>query len=332
MVGGATTERFVPTQNIFLQNHGFKTGEKLLYSSDTGTTLQVSNGIGQTFSLTNNSPVFAINNGINLLGLSTNPVAIGSTGSITGIGSTAYQLFFKSHGTGVVHSLTPQKTEITGFAEKVVATVVTKEPHKLQAKDRIQLFVTPGITTSFDIQFDDTTRRTFVNPLDFGASAVDVTDDTITIPNHGYKTGDKILYKSSNPANPLFNNFTYFIVRIDKDTIKLSETVFKSKRLIPECISLTSTGSGHTIALINPPLSLTRGYKVGFGVSHTSLTQEISGKKTKIFDFQLFRDTNFTNPYFKNEEDGGFQVIGVGTVGVTSTATVDLSLLSLIHI
>ena len=92
VVGGASTERFVPTQNIFLQSHGFKTGDKLLYSSDTGTTLQVSNGIGQTFRLTNNSPVFAINNGINLLGLSTNPVAIGSTGSVAGIGSTAYQL------------------------------------------------------------------------------------------------------------------------------------------------------------------------------------------------------------------------------------------------
>ena len=326
VVGGATTERFVPSQNIFLQNHGFKTGERLLYSSDTGTTLQVSNGIGQTFSLTNNSPVFAINNGINLLGLSTNPVAIGSTGSITGIGSTAYQLFFKSHGTGVIHSLTPQKPEITGFAEKVIATVVTKEPHKLQAKDRIQLSVTPGITTSFDVQFDDTTRRTFINPLDFGAAAVDLTNDEITIPDHGYKTGDKILYKSSNPASPLFNNFTYFIVRIDKNTIKLSETVFKSKKLIPNVISLTSAGSGHTIALINPPLSLTRGYKVGFGVSHTSLTQVISGKKTKIFDFELFRDTNFTNPYFNNKKDGGFQVVGVGTVGVTSTATVDVSL------
>ena len=45
-----------------------------------------------------------------------------------------------------------------------------------------------------------------------------------------------------------------------------------------------------------------------------------------LFDFELYRDVNFTNPYFNNKEDNGFQVIGVGTVGVTSTATVDLSL------
>ena len=325
VIGGGSTERFIPTQNIFLQNHNFKTGEKLIYSSDTGTTLEVSNDIGQTFRLTNNSPVFAINNGTNLLGLSTNRVAIGSTGSVTGIGSTAYQLFFKDHGTGVIHSLTPQKTEITGSIEKIVGTVVTKEPHRLQLKDLVLLSVTPGITTTFQVQYDDATRRTFINPINFGASAVDIVKDQIVIPNHGYKTGDKVLYKSSNPANPLFNSFTYFIVKVDKNTIKLSETDFKSKKLIPNCISLTSTGSDHTIALINPPLSLTRGYKVGFAVSDSSLSQVVSGKRTQVFDFELFRDSNFTHQYFNNKTDDGFQVVGVGTVGITTTSRVDLS-------
>ena len=325
VVGGGSTERFVPTQNIFLQDHGFATGEKLIYSSDQGNTLLVSNGIS-TFSLTNNSPVFAINLGKDLLGISTNPLGIGSTGSITGIGSTAYQLFFKGHGTGKIHSFKPQRTEITGFAEKVVGTVVCKEAHNLTANDRVSVSVTPGITTTFSVQYDDTTRRTFINPITFGASDVDINKDQISIPNHGYKTGDKVIYKSSNPANPLFNDFAYFVVRIDKNTIKLSETAFKSKKLIPDCISLTSVGSGHTTALINPPISLTRGYKVGFAVSDSTLTKVISGKRTQVFDFELFRDTNFTNPYFNNKEDGGFQVVGVGTVGVTTTARVDVSI------
>ena len=325
VIGGGSTERFIPTQNIFLQNHGFETGEKLIYSSDTGTTLEVSNDIGQTFRLTNNSPVFAINNGNNLLGLSTNRVAIGSTGSITGIGSTAYQLFFKDHGTGVIHSLTPQKTEITGVVEKIVGTVVTKKPHRLQLEDRVLLSVTPGITTSIQVEYDDITRRTLINPINFDGSVVDITKDQIEIPNHGYKTGDKVLYKSSNPANPLINNFTYFVVRVNKNIFKLSETNFKSEKLIPNCISLTSTGSNHTIAPINPSISLIRGYKVGFAVSDSSLTQVVSGKRTQVFDFELYKDSNFTNQYFNNKADDGFQVVGVGTVGVTTTARVDLS-------
>ena len=65
--------------------------------------------------------------------------------------------------------------------------------------------------------------------------------------------------------------------------------------------------------------------KLDFAVSDSSLTQVISGKRTQVFDFELFRDTNFTNPYFNNKEDDGFQVVGVGTVGVTTTSRVDLS-------
>ena len=30
VVGGGRTERFIPTQNIFLQDHGFETGDKLI--------------------------------------------------------------------------------------------------------------------------------------------------------------------------------------------------------------------------------------------------------------------------------------------------------------
>ena len=328
VVGGGSTEIFVPTQNIFLQDHGFETGDKLTYSSDEGTPLLVSNGINAVpnFRLTNNSPVFAIRESKDLLGISTNALGIGSTGGITGIGSTAYRLFFDDFGSGQAHSFTPTKPEITGFVEKVVGTVVCKEAHNLTAADRVSISLTPGITTSYQVEFDDTTRRTFINPLNFSGSAIDLESDQITIPDHGYKTGDKILYKSTSPANPLFSNFTYFVVRIDKNTIKLSESSFKSKKLIPDCISLTSTGSGHTIALINPPIFLTRGYKVGFAVSDSSLTQVVSGKRTQVFDFQLFRDANFTNPYFNNSEDGGFQVVGVGTVGVTTTARVDVSL------
>ena len=86
--GNGISSTFVPTQQIFLQEHGFKTGEKLLYSNGDGTSLNVYNGIS-TFALPNNSPVFAINEGRNFLGISTNPLGIGSTGSITGIGSTA---------------------------------------------------------------------------------------------------------------------------------------------------------------------------------------------------------------------------------------------------
>ena len=88
------------------------------------------------------------------------------------------------------------------------------------------------------------------------------TTSVFSLSDHEFKTGDKILYKSSDPALPLVNNDIYFVVRIDKDSFKLTETKFKSTESIPETITLTAgAGAGHTVGLINPPINLTRGYK-----------------------------------------------------------------------
>ena len=161
--GNGISSTFVPTQQIFLQEHGFITGQKLLYSNGGGDSLSVYNGIS-TFSLPNNSFVYAINEGQNFLGLSEKPIGIGSTGAITGIGTTGRQLFFSSHGTGVKHSLKPQKTEITGFVQKNIGTVVCKEAHNLQSSDRVSLSVVPGITTTYVVNYNDVTKGQLLIP------------------------------------------------------------------------------------------------------------------------------------------------------------------------
>ena len=57
--GNGISSTFVPTQQIFLQGHGFITGQKLLYSNGGGTSLSVYNGIS-TFNLPNNSFVLQL--------------------------------------------------------------------------------------------------------------------------------------------------------------------------------------------------------------------------------------------------------------------------------
>jgi hypothetical protein len=325
VVGGGSTSRFIPTQTAYLPDHGFVTGQELLYSNGDDTSIQVYNGIS-TFTLSNNSVVYAINAGKDFLGISTNPVAIGSTGSVVGIASTAYRLFFTGYGSGKVHSFEPRKLEVTGFIEKVVGTIVCKEPHGLLQKDRIQVSLTPGISTTYYVEYNETSKRTLISPRSFGSAGINTDLSLITISNHKYETGDKILYTSTNPAVPLVNNQTYFVVRKDKDSFKLAETYYKATKFIPEIIGITSTGSSHEIGLINPKLQLIRGYRVGFAVSDSSLGQTVLGKRTSSFDFNIYRDQTFIKPYYSNIEDNGFQVVGVGTVGVTTTASVDLLL------
>ena len=57
---------------------------------------------------------------------------------------------------------------------------------------------------------------------------------------------------TNQQIQPLVNNDVYFVVRIDDNSFKLSETNFKSKKLIPDTITITDAGDDHTIALINP--------------------------------------------------------------------------------
>ena len=325
VVGGGSTSRFIPTQTAYLPDHGFVTGQELTYSNGDDTSIEVYNGIS-TFALPNKSVVYAINAGKDFLGISTNPVAIGSTGSVVGIASTAYRLFFSGFGSGQVHSFTPRKFEVTGFVEKVIGTIVCKEPHGLLQNDRIQVSLIPGISTTYSVKYNETTKRTIVVPKTFGASGINTNLSLITVNNHKYETGDKVLYTSSNPAVPLVNNQIYFVVRKDKDSFKLAETYYKATKFIPEIIGISSTGSNHEIGLINPKLRVIRGYRVGFAVSDTSLGQTVLGKRTSSFDFNLYRDQTFIKPYYSNPEETGFQVVGVGTVGVTTTARVDLLL------
>ena len=325
VVGGITTSQFIPTQTLRLPDHGFIDGQKLNYScGDTGIGISVYNGIS-TFTLANNTPVYAINAGKDFLGISTNPLGIGSTGSVTGIGSTAYRLFFSGYGSGQLHSFKPQKTQITGYVEKVIGTVVCKESHGLIANDEVTLSLTPGISTTVNVKYSDATKRTLINAREFGASAVNTDNYLITINDHGYQTGDKVFYTTSSAATPLVNHSSYFVVRNDKNSFRLAETYHKATKLIPETITITAAGSGHEISQINPPIRLTRGYTVGFAVSDTSLGVELVGNRKQIFDLQFFRDKNFTKPYYTNEQETGFQVTNVGTVGVTTTAKVNVS-------
>ena len=87
VVGGGSTDKFVLTQQVLIPGHGFRTGQKVLYNNGEGTSIQVYNGIS-TFNLANNSIVYVINDGRDLIGLSTNPVSIGNTVQVVGVGST----------------------------------------------------------------------------------------------------------------------------------------------------------------------------------------------------------------------------------------------------
>ena len=93
------------------------------------------------------------------------------------------------------------------------------------------------------MKYNDTSKRVIINPRNFGGAEINTTTDTINIPDHGYETGDKILYTSSNVATPLTTDTVYFVVRNDSNSFKLASTYYQATKTVPTIIGLTGTGS-----------------------------------------------------------------------------------------
>ena len=121
-------------------------------------------------------------------------------------------LQFVGLGTGVYHSLeTVKNNTIVGQIERNKVTVSTASTHGLSLKDRVNVTVNVGITTTIKVVYNDYNRRLVINPRDFGSSDVNLKNDTIRINNHRFYTGQKYVTSSSSTTQ-LTNDRIYYVV------------------------------------------------------------------------------------------------------------------------
>lgn len=80
---------------------------------------------------------------------------------------------------------------------------------------------------------------------------VDIVNEQINIPAHGFKTGDKVLYEcnrygytSGTAIGGLLNNFYYWVIVLDPDSIKLATTSANALASPPVSLNITSVGTG----------------------------------------------------------------------------------------
>ena len=279
-------DKFVPSRSIYIPNHKYYTGQSLTYNVGLGGTgiIVANTGTGSTFRINQNQTVYAVNLGNDYVGLST----LGFT-TTTGIGTSNNSLYFFSPTTniGLAHSLTTQFSKITGTFENYSVTVSTAQTHGLQTDDKIKFNVFPSFSNTIKLRYDTALRKITTDKIDFDASSVGVNTQTneITITGNKLKTGDKVVYyNNANTAiGGLTNNNTYYILKQDSDKIKLSNYLYDTT--VGTCISFTTVGaSNHSIALINPPISLTKG---------DILTFDLSDDTVSGMDLRLYKDPNF---------------------------------------
>lgn len=331
--GAGITNIFVPTKTIYLPNHPFKTGDELIYSSNGGTPFYISTDGSTSFQLSDNQIIYAAKISDDLVGISTYQVGLGSTGSFVGINSSisVSTLYFTNVGSGNNHSFkTNYKNVLTAEITKNVVTVSTSSTHGLSENDTILMNSQPGITTTIVVKYNDKHRRLIVNPRSFTSLDVDVTNNTILIPNHEYFTGQKIIYTATTPISGLSNNEIYYIIRDTNNRIKLSSSYYNAVKDTPEVIDLSSASSG-TISPINPNIKITPNIKVVFNLSDSSLSFFKDLSSYPAFDFKLYTDSKLTQEFKKTPESSSFDLIQVGKIGVDSFCTITLDTTNLIQ-
>ena len=323
--GAGITQLTIPTQTIYIPNHNLVTGDSLTYSSNGGTRVSVSTDGASSFQLGNNSILYVARITNDLIGISTIKVGLGSNGTFVGVGSTASGiLYLTSVGTGNTHSFkTNYENSLTGTISKNVVTVSTAETHGLSLLDNIIVNVKVGIETSIVVKYNDYNRRMLINPRTF--SSINIADNTITISNHEYYTGQKVLYTSNAPAIGLTNNELYYVIVIDSNNISLSNTYYGSTKTNPDIIDISSSSSG-TISPVNPPIQVIKNQPIIFDLSDSSLSFTNVGNIYSAFDFKIYKDSLFTDEFDTTQSSSVFDVVRSGRIGIDSTAKLTLTI------
>ncbi len=297
----SSVTRSIPTKGIYIENHPFVTNQPVGFNTNGGITLNVStDGTSVPVSIP-----------INLFVVKKSPSLIGLKTEIAG-----EELFFHDNGDDSdKYSLESNYTQILGDVDKNVVTVSVSTSHELQNGDTVTLDVQPnlsvgiGTSTAVRVLYKSEIDNIVINPIGFNSTGINTVTNEITITDHELVTGDKVLYEDSGHNE-------YFVYKINRNKINLCETYSDSQQNPPTVVSFASTGSSsQSIALINPQLQPAKNNNLVFDLSDSSLVN---------YSLRLYQDKEFNNEFVSTGSTNTFSVSGVGTVGVTSTATLTL--------
>ena len=328
--GEITNSVNVPQQSIYLPDHPFHNGQKILFSKPlTATSLLVSrdDDASNQFYIPDQttavSELYVVDKGTDYIGLATN----------VGAANTESGLFFFGNGdNNFEYLLKSDHKKLTGNVDRIVSTVTTQvalantTTHGLSVGDIIDLDVLPnvavgiGSTAPLTVSFNEEHQKLLINEISFNATDVVTSTDRITVTDHGYKTGDKVFYNNKEIIgnSSLIGGLPvggYYVHVIDSNTINLCETYSDSIALIPNIVDLTTQGNNqHTLSLINPQITVVKNSDLTFGIGSTSLEN---------YKLKFFYDKEFKNEFVNatsydplESVDSTFSVTGIGTIGI----------------
>ena len=317
----------VPLKSLYIKNHNLQTGDILTYSLNGGSGIIYNEyeNIGVAATLSENQQLFVARISNDLIGIATQRVGLGSTGEFDGVGNTSKTLFFTGIGSGSNHSFATNYTNISGDISKRTATVITDSNHGIHAGHSVIVDVNPSFATTYVVKYNDKHRRMLVGIETFSAIGVNSTTNSINILNHGYESGDKVIHSSSVPCQGLENDKIYYIVKVDNDNIKLSNSYYKSTNLKPSVVGISSTSFGE-FGLINPIIKSYRSSKLEFDMTDASLAFVQQSTQYSAFKLNFYTNDNYTNLWETDRSSSDFSVSRTGFSGISTNAKVIVSI------
>ena len=323
VVGNIPIPTSIPNQSIFIPNHPFTQNQQVTLTKGGSTRIVASNtGDSATFNIPESGEtqtLFIINKSKNLIGLTTE---VGLTTSTDG-------LFFRSFNSNAddsdfKYSIESNFSQETARVEKIKSTISISTSHGLENGDIVTVTVKPkqslGIGTSESIllKYNSAYDKILVNPISFGSTSVNLIKNEFELTSHGFETGEKVFYDSSNFISGLGTG-SYFVYRLDDNKFNLSLTRKDSLNEPPLVIDLQSQGSLHEISKINPIIPVIKNNNLVFNTGDSSL----SG-----YNLKIFYDNQFNNELVSIGSTLNFSVISAGS---TTTVYYDDALPSKIY-
>ena len=330
--GIGATVVFIPTQAIYYKDHGLGFNEQVGYHTNGGTSLQVWDGLSAHpyVNLTEYSTLYATPITKDLIGISSHKVGLSTlTDGYVGIAQTSGLLYFASIGSGDYHSLKTSRSDVLrGSASVTAVTVSTASTHGLLKDDNVTMTVKPTYEQVVDVRYNDYNRRIVFNPVGFTSENVTIQSNSITVSNHDFTIGDKVIHTSNDPTGGLVNNKMYYVIPFDKNTIKLVTEKFEVTREEPSFVNLTAGGNGGTISKINPLVVTRKNNNLKFNLGDPSLSFLSNGVRYSAFKMSVYLDQNFSKRFLTTgkKEDNSFEVTTSGTVGIDSTANLTIEM------
>ena len=321
-LGSELITKNIPTQSIYLPNHGFHTGQEVLLhkgSTNSGSIIVQDDPIAESpvASLLSSSlpeKIYIINKSKDYIGIVTSSNLTNTTNGLyfpSNVGSDNYDYYFES----------TYNEEISTVYQNLT-TVSISTSHNLTSGDLIDLKVSPnlnvgvGNTTFVDVKYIPEINSLSLRTIGFSTlTDIDINTNSISIENHLLSSGDKVYYISTSTPSGL-NEEVYYVNKVDVDTIRLSETYKDSISELPRLVSINSVGIGtQEILVIQPDINLVRNNNLVFDLSDSSLEN---------YKLNLFYDEDLKREFISVPNTLEFSTSGVGTVGVSSEASLTL--------